>query len=370
MKILINGLNSKVGGGKSILNNYLKLLIEKSDTDIYYLVCPDENEYKKFESTRLKIIRIDKFWKKTALSPILYLIILPNLINKFKINSIFNLGDIPIYTKTKQIYLFDWPYAVYPEYMSLKWMDFKGLIYRKIKFLFFKKLVNLPTHVIAQTETMKKRLGLLYNLDNITIVPNAVSLDNFVGGEIKNYNLSQNKNKLLYLTHYYTHKNIEILIPVAKHFKKFNLPFVIIITISPHQHQRANKLIKLIKNHKLESNIINVGPVEMKHVPSLYSQCDGLLMPTLLESFSGTYVESMYHNKPIFTSNYDFAIDVCRNTAFYFNPLDSSSIIETIENAFNNFDEIKLKTSKANKRLNEMPNWRHTFLSYQKLIKN
>ena len=30
-------------------------------------------------------------------------------------------------------------------------------------------------------------------------------------------------------------------------------------------------------------------------------------MPTLLESFSGTYVESMYFEKPILTSDLDFA---------------------------------------------------------------
>jgi len=66
-------------------------------------------------------------------------------------------------------------------------------------------------------------------------------------------------------------------------------------------------------------------------VPSLYAQSDALLMPTLLESFSGTYVEAMFHKIVILTSKLDFAEDVCGESAFYFDPTSPEDILASIE---------------------------------------
>lgn len=53
-------------------------------------------------------------------------------------------------------------------------------------------------------------------------------------------------------------------------------------------------------------------------------------MPTLLESFSGTYLEAMKAGCPILTSDRDFAREVCGEAALYFDPLDADSIVRTI----------------------------------------
>ena len=52
-------------------------------------------------------------------------------------------------------------------------------------------------------------------------------------------------------------------------------------------------------------------------------------MPTLLESFSGSYIEAMHYGVPILTSDLDFAHDVCGESAIYFDPWN----VETIKNA-------------------------------------
>ena len=53
--------------------------------------------------------------------------------------------------------------------------------------------------------------------------------------------------------------------------------------------------------------VINLGPVAHKSCPSIYSQCDFLFAPTLLETFSASYPEAMKMNLPISTSKYSFA---------------------------------------------------------------
>lgn len=120
----------------------------------------------------------------------------------------------------------------------------------------------------------------------------------------------------------------------------------------------------------MDEIVINVGPVSMDVVPSLYSQCDALLMPTLLESFSGTYVEAMFHHKTILTSNLDFAKDVCGQAAFYFDPLDPDSILSAINHAFEDNDKRMRKIEKGRKQLDQLLSWDQVFEKYQALLKD
>ena len=103
----------------------------------------------------------------------------------------------------------------------------------------------------------------------------------------------------------------------------------------------------------------------MKNVPSLYKQCDGLLMPTLLESFSGTYVEAMYHQLPIFTSDIDFASGVCKDSAFYFNPFDEVDILNKL---LLDKEAQEKKVAEGIKVLNELLNWNEAFIKYNNLM--
>jgi glycosyltransferase involved in cell wall biosynthesis len=190
------------------------------------------------------------------------------------------------------------------------------------------------------------------------------------GGVCKNFNLPKNRIKLLYLTNYYPHKNIEIFLSLARLIREQKLPYSLILTIEESQHRNAKRIIDTIKNEKLEDIIINVGTVLMQNVPSLYQQTDALLMPSLLESFSGTYVEAMYHKKPIFTSNLDFAKDICQDAAFYFNPLDPENIMETLMEKFNESETIQAVIQQGEKRLLEFLPWKDVFSSLMKIINN
>jgi glycosyltransferase involved in cell wall biosynthesis len=281
---------------------------------------------------------------------------------------VFNLSDLPIPTSVSQIYLFDWSYAVYPQSEVWHRMDVKSFLIRKSKLFFFKKYIHYPEIIVAQTETTKRRLKNMYGLTNINVVPNAVSLENMSGDNFRDFGLPENKTKFLYLTYYYPHKNIEIFLDLARTFRQRSDPYCIITTISSSQHKKAKKFLKAISDEGLEDYIINIGPVDMKDVPSLYRQTDALLMPTLLESFSGTYVESMFHGKTILTSDYDFSRDVCKNAAFYFNPLQSKSILETIDFACSNKDIRIKRIQEGNKNLEYLLTWEEAFQEFMRII--
>lgn len=366
--IFINGLKSKTGGGKSILNNYLSLLMKNDSINHFFVLTPDRSEYERYRCDNIDIIEIEDLYKKNISSPFVNHFLLPRLLRNLHIDLLFNMGDIVIPTNIPQIYLFDWPYAIYPESVIWKRMDIRSYLNRRIKLFFFRTYISYATLIIAQTETAKKRLELIYGSNNIEIVPNAVSLENMDGGVVVDYGLPKNKIKLLYLTYYYPHKNLEVFLPLAKKIKNIALPYCLVITIESLQHDKAARFLNALKKENLDDTIINVGPVKMNNVPSLYSQCDALLMPTLLESFSGTYVEAMYHQKTILTSNLDFAKDVCGESAFYFDPFNVDSILQSVNTAFENSALKSQKIEEGKNRLTHLLNWEQAFGQYQDLI--
>jgi len=365
--IFINGLNAKAGGGKSIFNNYLALLSQTKLSNKYFVLTPNIADYIKYENKNIVLIDIPNILKKTLMYPYVYSIYLNHLLKNYNTDVVFNLADIPIKTKIKQVFLFDWSYAVYPDSLVWEMMDLKSKLSRKTKLFFFKKYLKYIDLLLAQTKTMKNRLENIYRIENIQVVPNAVSLENLAKKSNHDFNLPSGI-KLLYLTHYYPHKNLEIFISLAKKIKEENLPYKLVITIERGQHKAAKILLDKIENLALTDIIINVGPVEMKHVPSLYEQCDGLLMPTLLESFSGTYVEAMYHKIPIFTSNIDFAYGVCGEAATYFDPFDANEILNKIHSVFSNNNVKNKKTEIGSEILNSLPDWHKTFHMYNESI--
>jgi glycosyltransferase involved in cell wall biosynthesis len=368
-KVFVNALSAKSGGGRSIITNYLRILSYKMSEGNFVVLVPDKRSFEFATKTNIELIQFPKIWTNKLFFPFVYSFILPRVLKKKGVDIVFNLADIPIKTNVKQVFLFDWSYAVYPKsevWEILGWGDF---IIKKSKLYFFKKFAKYIDVLIAQTVTMQKHLSILYGIQKIEVVPNAVSLDNLSGGVVKNYNLPFGF-KFLYLTHYYPHKNIEIFLEIAKHIKAQNLDFKLITTLDPGQHKDASKFLGNIKVLGLENIIINIGAVNMDFVPSLYKQCDALLMPTLLESFSGTYVEAMYHGKPILTSKYDFATDVCQNAAIYFDPHDAEEILTKMKGLSESVQDRDLLVLEGSKVLSRMPDWNETFKMYNKIIKS
>ena len=62
----------------------------------------------------------------------------------------------------------------------------------------------------------------------------------------------------------------------------------------------------------------------------LYAQVDAVVLPTLLESFSATFVEAMALGVPIITSDRDFAHAICGDAAVYVDPTSPAEIAAAI----------------------------------------
>ena len=364
--ICINGISSKSAGGKSILTNFLRVLNSVGSQHHFTIIVPALEEYKEFIGMRANIVELP-FASKQWFLPFTNAYILPRLLKRYGCDIVFNLSDLPIPTRLPQLFLFDWAYAAYTDSIAWRLGGTLERLKRNLKLYIFKKNLIHVDLLIAQGHAIRYRLMQTYGIKNIPIVPNAVSLDNIKSSCDFNVGLPEGY-KLLCLSRYYSHKNFEIFLDLADFIIRHRTNWKIVITVDQGQSTEARRFLDAVKERELSQVIWNIGPVDMKDVPTLYRRCDSLLLPTLLESFSGTYVEAMYHGKAIFTSNYEFAHDVCGDSAWYFDPLNAENIFNTIGYALRNPDLIRKKILKGNKILNEMPDWNQAYKLYMSII--
>jgi len=354
-RILINGMSAKSAGGKSILRNLLGVL-SRGEFDHRFLVAvPKGAGYEEFDGHCIHIRELSDTDSLIGLLRISYRE-LPHMLVQERCHLVLNLSDIPIPTKSPQVFLFDWSYAAFPESEAWRMGGWRDRIVRHGKLTLFKRNIHFISLLVAQSEFMANRISTIYGIKNTAVVNNAVSLENLAGGEDRDFELGSGF-KLLCLSAYYSHKNLEILLPVAQKIKHAGINAKIVTTIDPKQHSRAAAFIRAVTEQKIEDVLLNVGAIPMAYVPSLFKQTDALILPTLLESFSGTYVEAMFHRRPILTSRLGFAQAVCREAALYFDPMDPDEIFRAIVDIQENPSIYQDLVETGRRLLGEMPDW-------------
>jgi len=136
--------------------------------------------------------------------------------------------------------------------------------------------------------------------------------------------------RLICLTRYNPHKNLEAIVDLFINAGEKLQNIVVFITIAAEQHPNAKRILDKIHQYDLSDHIVNLGPVEQRRIPAYFKNCHALLFPTLLESFSATYLEAMQLDLPILTSDLDFAHETCGPAALYFDPWSTQSILEAV----------------------------------------
>jgi glycosyltransferase involved in cell wall biosynthesis len=373
MRILINAVNIKVGGGVTVLLNLLNELVSNKKYKVYefLVLVPSLERYTDFNKIPVKIEAVPKIVTFPYFRVFTDFFWLKKRVEKYCPSAVFTIGNFPIQTSFKQAVLFMYPYAIYPRerevWSRLTRIDFIDL---KLRNFVFENRLKYADLILPQTITSKNRLLMYYGskIKSIIVVPTAFSRI----GVDKNVNFNFSKDGdtkyFLCLTRYYRHKNVEVLIALGNIIKFTGSSYRIVTTISRDQGDSACKFLDDILLNGLENIIVNVGQVAYDAVPSLYKQCDALLLPTLLESFSATYIDSMSFGKPIFTSDRDFSREVCGDAAFYFDPHDAHDIFNCMNDAFSSEENIHYKVNYGFARINEMPDWNEVASDYISIL--
>lgn len=361
-KVFVNGISAKSGGGLSILTNFLKVARRAEDPHNYVVAVPDSDIYADLTHDRIELLPMSKA-SQTMRIPLASSTTLPKAASATGCDLVFNLSDIPMRTRLPQVFLFDWPYAAFPDSPAWELGSCKERAVRHAKLYFFKRFLPFVDVMIAQNDVLAACLRRHYGLTSVIVVPNAVSLDNLAKDLSFDFALGAGV-KLLCLSRYYSHKNIESFLPLAERIKHAGAQVKIVITVAAEDSPGAAAFLDKVTARGLDDVILNVGSVPMAQVPSLYHQTDALLLPTFLESFSGTYVEAMFHKRPILTSDLPFAHGVCGEAAYYFDPADPENMFAAINAMLSDPEGQERKLAAAQARLAEMLTWEQTYTAF------
>ena len=346
MKILIDASNLKVGGAIQVSLSVIKQLSSDKyqDLDIYYVV--SENVYK----------HAKQFLKKNNFEIITTDIktIFPWNKGRRRIKELSESYDViftifgPTYWGTcgpRHLIGFANPWIVSQHSIAYKKLNVIRRTFTKLKVGIQGYLLWDPlSYYVTETEAIRKLFIKKFNCDNdkIKVVPNCLNyvFNNLHAEEINDkFNLRSLKCiKFVTITHNYPHKNLSVIPGVYTELRKLGVNCKFIITINENDYEKQSDIFK--------SATLNLGPVSINDCPAIYKYCDILFLPTLLECFTASYLESMKMQLPICTSDLDFARTLCGNAAVYFNPLDAKDIAYKLNKVIND-DCLKKKLLRA-----------------------
>lgn len=360
MNILINASNVRFGGGITLAKNIIKSLQNSGKIGLIFILCPRNVGYDEFESENIKILYVSDSFHHNYLKKIFVNnFVFPKIARQLKVDRVFSLGNVAFPSKAPHIVLLQNAYFFYPESEIWDRLNFKELVKTKLLRAYGIFHLRFADVFITQTDVIKNRLSeqLHINEDKIYVMPNVVSYHSGTSKILKVNIPEANEIKLLFLSKFYVHKNFSILIPLAKLIQREKSKIRIDLTLCVEENAETRALYKSICDSGVEDIVLFIGNISHEDINETLCNYDGLFLPSLLESYSGSYLEAMQAQISIFTSDMDFAHTVCKDAAFYFNPNDANSIFNTIVEAFDNNTEIKSRISKGNEILKDLPKW-------------
>ena len=342
MKIALVAHNLSVAGGLSVGKNIIKTMPEIAPMHEYLMVVPKGRQYPAFEDhSHIDVLQCPSmplwkrwYWEKTTLR---------KRLGQFQPDWIWALGNIAIgYPDCPQSLLLHNPHRVYPASLT-KSSLYERAFKRSSNFL-LKRSLKYLNNVYCQTETMADRFSSRYGFprDRVFLCPNAFSISITHGDQIPQKLAPYQEMFILFvLTKYYKHKNLERIVEMFEKYREELHDVICVIPLAENQGPKAAQLIKRIKKHCLDKNILCTGAIQQEELGDYFHASDIMFLPTLLESFSGTYLEAMMLETPILTSDLDFAREICGDAAEYINPYS----IESMKNGI-----LRLKSSAERRR--------------------
>lgn len=336
MRIAILAHNLRVAGGLSVGRNIVASLGNVAPEHEYMLAIPAGAGYEalslpprsEFLTFKRKLGPLGTLWFERHT--------LPKAIRRFGPDVIWGLGNVGIHHPgCHQAILLHNRHYVAPINLDMPHM-------RSIKATHAmgrRRLRNVLPHaslIFCQTKAMQSDFLKWSNFQGpIPIMPNGVPPATAVEDNIERPEIFKklgSKFVLFCLTRYYAHKNLEAFVDLFKQYSDQLKDVVVLVTVAPDHAPKplAKAFIDAINQPGIREHVINVGPLSFDELPGYFTASDALILPTLIESFTGTYLEAMQFKCPILTSDRDFAHEICDDAAHYFDPLDSGSIRDAI----------------------------------------
>ncbi len=222
---------------------------------------------------------------------------------------------------------------------------------------------------INQTETGKQgivdRFGA--KAENVYIVPNALAS----WYEIAESPTPRDKGEplnIFYFSGAYSHKRHDVLPKLCHELRKQGEEnFKIWITLS-EENPLTKNLMSNARALNVDSHIVNFGRVPVTRGLDLYAKSHICFMPSVLETFSATYLEAMATRTPVVASDFPFAREICGDAALYVDPDNAAESAKKILKIASDGQLQQELTDKGTRQLAKFPDVTTQMEIYRKVF--
>ena len=321
MKLYCNASNMHVGGGKTLIMDFINEAINKNH--INFVVYIDKRLFfSKIIPKHIKIIPINKFLRFTL---IFYLF--------FKLKKedvIVFLGNLPPIISLRCWSLLLQSNRFLIEDVSTKGMKLKvraKIFFERMLFQFFKTNVD---EIVVQSNTMKK---ILDSRTNSQIKCSIIAYKNFF---LKTNEIEEKKYDFIYIASDENYKNHDNLLKawIYLYNEKIYPSLCLVVPKNSYIKEKVNILTKQYNNLKIyvfDNNHRNIAVTKLKHSRTL-------VYPSKFEAYGLPIVEAYMNNLKIVASEKDYVRDLL-DPDETFDPESSTSIYRAIKRFLNKSDE-------------------------------
>lgn len=368
MKLIINCTNLNVGGGLQVAVSFLNEIrkFDISGDEFHVLLSKEVDElidsgafgdncffYKFKESpaylmTRSKVVRHMR-----------------SLENKIQPDVVFSIFG-PSYWRPSSPHLMGVAVGWCYNFDSIAWKSLSLLAWIRMRvkvayrnYYLRRDADNYVVETSQVKENFRRYVGV--SEEDIDVVSNTVSAIYVDEGARDPDSSRDGVFRIFVLSANYIHKNISIIksiIPILKcRLKRFE--FVVTLT-----DQDYNGLFRSYTQY-----VKNVGVLKPDECISWYQRTDVLFLPTLLESFTATYIESMAMHRPVVTTDLNFAHALCGDAALYYSALSPEDAADKLFQVYKDEQLYDHLVSLGLQRLQLYPTAEERALSYLDLCR-
>ncbi|MBB3701440.1 glycosyltransferase [Flammeovirga yaeyamensis] len=161
-------------------------------------------------------------------------------------------------------------------------------------------------------------------------------------------------------------KNFHVLVKMMAHLDE---KYKLYIAGNPEKTKYVQKIEEIINQNGLQDRVKLLGPISDEEKSYLFKNCEGFFFPSLLEGFGLPIIESMYAQKPTFSSNRTSLPEIGKDHVYYWDNFDPLNMAQVVMDGLKDFNDNKEEKQKELLDYASQFTWEKNAEKYHQLYK-
>lgn len=322
LRVLVNGIHAKSGGGVTYLRNIMPLLAEDPELELHLFIHRDQFALFGTLDERIRIHLLD--FRNGFFSNLMWeQMVLPIFARVMRVDVTLSLANYgPLFAPVPMIMLRNSLAVAGKETRLVKRFYWAGVAVMTGLSLMTCRRAIAVSHYARDALSF----GLGARLQRkIAVVHHGVNELFHAAPQ------NRTDDYLLAVSDIYVQKNLHTLIHALSIVRR-RFPNVILkVAGKAIDQDYLNELKSVIRSEALEGAVEFLGPCETPRLLELYQRCKLFVFPSTVETFGNPLVEAMACGAPIASSNTAAMPEILGNAAIFFDPLDAHDMAMRIE---------------------------------------